>query len=382
MLTPISMVTRAVDSSTTEMAGSATGSLSCGRRRSAFTLIELLVVIAIIAVLIGLLVVAVQKVREAAARTQCMNNMKQIGLALHNYHDINKRFPPGAATDLPPYGMGGKWGSSWKVFTLPYLEQDSIFKQWKFNGDSGHYRSASDLVNLPVIKEITIPVYRCPSSPFPDHQVLETMPAAQQVSSKNGHIPVMYTSYTGVMGSAVPGAAGTILVNACCNIGGSGIAAYNGILFTGSRVTTSAINDGTSNTIIVAEQSDDVYDAAGTRVRSKWGAASGPLTSQGLHGWAIGAESNFASSYSNRVFNCTAVRYQINQRGIVTDSFNGASGVNQDAGANIPFSSAHPGGANVLLADGTVRFATNALPMATLSALCTRAGGEVAALDF
>src|SRR5919199_1148729 len=93
------------------------------RRRSGFTLIELLVVIAIIAILIALLVPAVQKVREAAARTQCTNNLKQIGLALHNHHDVNKFFPPGNAK---PNNFSAH------AYLLPYVEQDPLYKQIDF----------------------------------------------------------------------------------------------------------------------------------------------------------------------------------------------------------------------------------------------------------
>src|SRR5438128_5154772 len=105
------------------------------RMRSGFTLIELLVVIAIIAILIALLVPAVQKVREAAARTQCTNNLKQIGLAAHSYHDANRRLPP--AVSIPwavvdsasNLQMSGPFGPNWAVYLLPYIEQQNLYNQ-------------------------------------------------------------------------------------------------------------------------------------------------------------------------------------------------------------------------------------------------------------
>src|SRR5215468_6600882 len=104
-------------------------------RRTGFTLIELLVVIAIIALLIGLLLPAVQKVREAAARMKCTNNLKQLGLAAHAYHDANGQFPPGvnmpyaqANNDPLTGGMGNPFGPNWAIYLLPHVEQDALFR--------------------------------------------------------------------------------------------------------------------------------------------------------------------------------------------------------------------------------------------------------------
>jgi prepilin-type N-terminal cleavage/methylation domain-containing protein len=128
--------------------------------RRAFTLIELLVVIAIIAILIGLLLPAVQKVREAAARLQCQNNLKQIGLAMHNYNDTRKAFPVGYydPTPWPQLDNGPGWG--WGAFLLPYLEQDNLYRRINFNLDVGDPANAA-------IRTTFLPIYFCPS----DNQV-------------------------------------------------------------------------------------------------------------------------------------------------------------------------------------------------------------------
>jgi len=331
------------------------------RNRSAFTLIELLVVIAIIAILIALLVPAVQKVREAAARTQCINNLKNIGLAMHGYHDANKRLPPGAANDMPPFGTatGPQWGSSWMVYILPNIEQGAIHSKWQFFSQSG-YTNAN---NANLINNVTIPVYRCPSSPLPDF-----------FTSGGVGVRKMITTYTGIQGSVISTAAGGIINGTCCN-GAGNLASTNGILYGGSTVKLTTISDGTSNTLLVGEQSDHVRDANRNPVTAGYTAAAG--FSGSLYGWSMGAShpagGNWGASSDGRSFNCTAIRYEINKTGLTNSA---ASGTNNDVGANFPLSSTHTGGANMLFGDGTVRFLANATPLATLHALGTRSGGE------
>jgi prepilin-type N-terminal cleavage/methylation domain-containing protein/prepilin-type processing-associated H-X9-DG protein len=321
--------------------------------RSGFTLIELLVVIAIIAILIGLLLPAVQKVREAASRMSCSNNLKQLGIAMHTFNDTYDRLPPGCANDVAPFGNGGNgWGSSWKVYILPYIEQDNIHRQWQFNNNSGYVNGT----NMTLVNNFTIKTYRCPSSP---------MPAFYTSSGNNGAI-LMFTSYTGVAGTTLDPVVGS---NFCCN-GSGNINTSGGTLFAGSKVNLLGISDGTSNTIIVGEQSDHVRNAANQPVVPGYGA----MTSQGPHGWTMGAGGGFG----DRMFNTSVVRWEINRRGLATNGSDGAvNGVNENTGANIPFSSGHTGGAMMLFGDGGVRFQQSSTSLQMLQWLCTRAGGEI-----
>src|SRR5438067_5444158 len=140
--------------------------------RRAFTLVELLVVVAIIGVLVALLLPAVQAARESARRTQCQNNVKQIGLALQNFHDINSRFPPGGANDQPPFGtypngVPNIFGSSSFAYIFPYIEQTAISGKYQFSGASGHLdcpTCSPPHANITLLNGILIKTYLCPTS--------------------------------------------------------------------------------------------------------------------------------------------------------------------------------------------------------------------------
>jgi len=322
-------------------------------RRRAFTLIELLVVIAIIAILIALLVPAVQKVREAAARTQCINNLKNIGLALHGFHDVSKRLPPGCSTDQKPWGTGGGHGSSWKVFILPYIEQGSLYSKWQFTGGSGW----ENVNNTNLVDQYTIPVYRCPSTTLPEFY--------QNNVAQNGTSRQMFSCYTGIAGSFNLGFNDPTIAGTTCCDANSGSVSASGVLFPNSSVKLVEISDGTSNTIMVGEQSAHLKDALGQNIPGP----NGAITSQGPHGWIMGTSNGDSPpNGQNRAMNTTTVRYSINQIGLSLNS----GGTTGNAGSNVPLSSNHTGGANMLFADGTVRYWPNSTLALTLAYACTR----------
>ncbi len=203
--------------------------------RCAFTLIELLVVIAIIAILISLLVPAVQKVREAAARTQCQNNLKQLGLAVHNYHDVYKAFPPSR--------VGGNGEGSWAVLIMPYLEQGSTYAQWN--------RTKLFYLQSVTVRQAQVPVYYCPARRSPGQ--LSNMPNGDVDSNNNGG-PSALGDYAACLDDTLNNW-GSPQANGVMVQSNGGNADANGNVPPWTSATAMRnITDGTSNTFLIGEK--------------------------------------------------------------------------------------------------------------------------------
>ena len=368
------------------------------RPRPGFTLIELLVVIAIIAILIGLLLPAVQKVREAAARAKCTNNLKQIGLAVHGYHDVNGYLPTAGSSDgkplsnQPTTGWLNGEGTNWSVYIMPYIEQGAIYNRLTFNGDSGWTDSNSQLNssavnNVKLSANVVIPIYRCPSDPHPPL-------IGEGNNVDGGNTKVTRNSYVAIAGAVDRLDAAGVFRESRNTDSSSwssdfGITAWGGMIVPAfSRVTFSGgVQDGLSNTMMVSEQADYLFYNNGKR----GGDYDMTTTANGLYRGhpgtyrdATGNLSPGARWMDARGQTFTTIRYRINQKtGWQPAQANvGVSPSRwQSEGANVPLVSAHPGGVNVLNGDGSVRFVRDSIDVLTLARYATRDDGGVFTLD-
>jgi prepilin-type N-terminal cleavage/methylation domain-containing protein len=324
-------------------------------RRRAFTLIELLVVIAIIGILIALLLPAVQKVRDAANRTKCSNNMKQMGLMLHNYHDVNGSFPAGVQNpNETPTGMEPNHGYhqwwSWMATTMQYYEEDNRYKEaddWAHSGGTHYMPWGNNGHNPnPVLSQV-VRLWTCPADARTELATNVVVPAPF-----NTTIRVAFTEYLGVSGVHQIGANPDKL----------------GMLYVKSQVRIADVTDGLTNTLLVGER-----PPSADLVFGWWfaGAGYGNGADQiGTGDVVLGPRETAYWTYithfpDTQPGSCqTGVKVGL-QPGLLTDDCDQAH-----------FWSLHNNGANFLVGDGSVRFVTYSFDT-ILPALCTRNQGEL-----
>lgn len=354
-----------------------------GTRRG-FTLVELLVVIAIIGILVALLLPAVQAAREAARRMSCSNNMKQIGISLHNYHDTYLSLPIGSRgagwKNSQGFPQNQPWAASWWVGILPFMEQTGVADQWDHTGAKGSADLGdTNAHNSALVNGFVPDIARCPSSPLPE------------VCSKNviseGKVLATYCGVAGCYPEVNDFASQNDMnqfireKRVSSDHGTRGALSGGGTLCMNQSFKFKDIQDGTSNTLIVAEQSDFMQTSDNQKVICN--------SSNNKGAWAGAASREIplnANMSENRAYNITTLRYRINTKqtfqpgspsqplkGIVPADPNDGSG---ELGANNGMYSAHSGGAMGLLGDGSVRFVQEGTEMHIVWKLATRDDGE------
>jgi prepilin-type N-terminal cleavage/methylation domain-containing protein/prepilin-type processing-associated H-X9-DG protein len=315
------------------------------KRRRAFTLIELLVVLAIIAVLIGLLLPAVQKVRESAMRMQCVNNLKQIGLALQSFHDRGSAFPAGYYSKLqagtqPSQDVNGDctWnetgpGWGWAVYLLSDLEQDGLANQFRLDLDIKDPANAAARV-------ASVKVFTCPSAALTDPFPVVDGLGSPVLDVNSQPVTVAYGSYV-----AMNGAPAGVTSDAFDN---------NGAFIRNTRFRIKDITDGTSNTLFIGERCSNMS------LTSWVGAVQGCVVPD-LRYTALSDQLASAEGDSALVLAHGSTTHLPNDRLVF------------DADATSSF---HIAGVNFLFGDGSVHCISNAIDPAVYQALCTRNGGE------
>lgn len=314
----------------------------------AFTLVELLVVIAIIGILIGMLLPAVQQVREAARRISCANNVRQLALAMHNYESARMELPPGGGDNSAPFGPGrtNPGGHSWMAYLLPYIELENVWDAADFpNNDYNSTSLTGVLANSP------FPIFKCASSPLP------------LLSSSHA---IVISDYVAISGH-VDGY-GNVPATNLDRPWVIGIRSDNGCFGHESQVKFGQITDGTSNTMLISEVSNWVYissNGSPTKVDYRPG---------GHLGFHAGWQNN---TPSNRLHNCVTLRYLVNPGPSITFGTNaGATGLGT-TGYNSPLRSAHPGGIQVALGDGSVQYVAETISTDILARLANKSDGLV-----
>ena len=310
--------------------------MSVSRARTAFTLIELLVVIAIIAILIALLLPAVQQVREAARRSQCRNNMHQVGLALHNYHEVHQTFPPGRT-----HGLTFNHGFSPHAMWLPHLDQSQLYRRINFDYPSDHPQNST-------VRFCMLDVLMCPS---------DSNRKIQGDNSIHNYLFNVGTTHS-VIGS-------------------------NGVFFQNSRVRAADVRDGLSTTAFLAETVQGDGDGSTTSDNIRAAGPMSPITDYATSCAAAppvipmrGSQWLFAApGHSMYSHHRTPNDPQLDcMAGDARSSGNPTSwaAVSLDVAAR----SRHDGGVNVLFGDGHVSFVSSSVDLAVWHALGTRAGAE------